>query len=114
MNEKEKTNEPLSVIYADAKTSVTLAVRNAMKAFPLPIFMYEGILSGILGEIRSEENMELSTDLQRYKGSLLQSHQEEVKELTEGHEKEKEDLIRRFEDSEGWTSGNKSEVKDNG
>ena len=78
MNEKKELNEPLSATYADAKTSVTLAVRNVMKAFPLPIFMFESILSGILGEIRSEANMELSSDVQRYKEALHQSHQSEM------------------------------------
>ena len=88
MSEKKEVNEPLSATYADAKTSVTLAVRNVMKAFPLPIFMFESILSGLLGEIRSEANMELSSDIQRYKDSLVRSHQAEVEELTEKYEKE--------------------------
>lgn len=114
MSEKKEVNEPLSATYADAKTSVTLAVRNVMKAFPLPIFMFESILSGVLGEIRAEANMELSSDVQRYKEALLQSHQSEMKELTEKYEKEREDLIRGFEDSANGSSETESEVKDNG
>lgn len=114
MDKKEFPQEPLSATYADAKTSVTLAVRNVMKAFPLPIFMFESILSGLLGEIRSEANMELSSDVQRYKDSLVQSHQTEVKELTNKYEKEKEDLIRGFEGSADGSSEIESEVKDNG
>lgn len=114
MNEKKELNEPLSATYADAKTSVTLAVRNVMKAFPLPIFMFESILSGILGEIRSEANMELSSDVQRYKEALHQSHQSEMKELTEKYKEEREDLIREFESSEDGSQENESEVKDNG
>ena len=93
MNEKKELNEPLSATYADAKTSVTLAVRNVMKAFPLPIFMFESILSGILGEIRSEANMELSSDVQRYKEALHQSHQSEMKELTEKYKKERAKIL---------------------
>lgn len=114
MDKKEFPQEPLSATYADAKTSVTLAVRNVMKAFPLPIFMFESILSGLLSEIRSEANMELSSDVQRYKDSLVQSHQTEVKELTDKYEKEKEDLIREFEGSADGSFEIKSEVKDNG
>lgn len=114
MDKKEFPQEPLSATYADAKTSVTLAVRNVMKAFPLPIFMFESILSGLLSEIRSEANMELSSDVQRYKDSLVQSHQTEVKELTDKYEKEKEDLIRGFEGSTDGSPENESEVKDNG
>lgn len=114
MSEKKEVNEPLSATYADAKTSVTLAVRNVLKAFPLPIFMFESILSGLLGEIRSEANMELSSDIQRYKESLVQSHQTEVEELTEKYEKEKEDLIQEFEGSADGSFEIESEVKDNG
>ncbi len=114
MSKKKEVNEPLSATYADAKTSVTLAVRNVMKAFPLPIFMFESILSGLLGEIRSEANMELSSDIQRYKEFLVQSHQTEVEELTEKYEKEKEDLIQEFEGSADGSFEIKSEVKDNG
>lgn len=114
MDKKEFPQEPLSATYADAKTSVTLAVRNVMKAFPLPIFMFESILSGVLVEIRAEENMELSSDVQRYKEALLQSHQSEMKELTKKYEKEREDLIRGFEYSADGSSEIELEVKDNG
>lgn len=70
MSQKKERNEPLCIIYADAKTSMTLAVRNIMKAFPLPIFMIEGILEGILMEIRGESKMELSSEVQKYKNEM--------------------------------------------
>lgn len=114
MSQKKEMNEPLSVTYADAKTSLTLAVRNVMKAFPLPIFMLESILAGLLGEIRSEENMELSSDLQRYKEAMIQSHEATINELTEKYEREKDELIRGFEgvDAEPEESG--KEENENG
>lgn len=70
MSQKKETNEPLCIIYTNAKTSMTLAVRNIMKAFPLPIFMIEGILEGILMEIRGEGKMELSSEVQKYKNEM--------------------------------------------
>lgn len=70
MSQKKEMNEPLSIIYTDAKTSMTLAVRNIMKAFPLPMFMVESILEGILMEIRGEANMELSSEIQKYKNEM--------------------------------------------
>lgn len=54
-NEKiEMPREPLSSVYADAKTSLTKAVRNVMQAFPLPVFMFESLLDGLLCDIRAE------------------------------------------------------------
>lgn len=79
MSEKKNVNEPLSIIYIDAKTSMTLAVRNVMKAFPLPIFMVESILEGILMEIRGEAKMELSSEMQKYKNEIIKKEEGEDK-----------------------------------
>ena len=94
-NEKiEMPREPLSSVYADAKTSLTKAVRNVMQAFPLPVFMFESVLDGLLCHIRAEAKMELSSDMQVYKGDL----ENKIREMQEAHEKEKEELIRQFEE----------------
>ena len=60
MEEKKKPGRPLSVIYADAKQAITRQVGNTMAAYGLPIFMAEGILSGVLAEIRSNAANELA------------------------------------------------------
>lgn len=97
-NEKiEMPREPLSSVYADAKTSLTKAVRNVMQAFPLPVFMFESLLDGLLCDIRAEAKMELSSDMQVYKGDL----ENKIREMQEAHEKEKEELIRQFEEPDG-------------
>ena len=47
--------------YADAKQTITLGVRNLIRAFPLPLFMIDSILQGILLEadlIQAFENSE--------------------------------------------------------
>ncbi len=101
--DKEKTqnvNEPLSSLYADAKTSVTKAIRNVMQAFPLPIFMFESILDGFMSDLRAEAKMELSSEYQAYKDELKQSYEMKIKEMEEQFAAEKEELIRQFESTE--------------
>lgn len=98
--EDKKIREPLDMIYADAKTTTTLAVRNVMKAFPLPVFMFETILEGILLGLRDESKMELSSEVQKYKEELLKQHETEIEELRKQYESEKEELIRQFENPE--------------
>lgn len=99
MGEKQ-VKESLGVIYEDAKTTTTLAVRNVMKAFPLPLFMFETILEGILLGLRDEAKMEFSSDIQKYKEELLKQHEAEMEELRKQYESEKEELIRQFENPE--------------
>ena len=88
MEEKKKPNRPISVIYADAKQAITRQVGNTMAAYGLPIFMAEGILSGVLAEIRANA---------RYEEELKAHYEAEMKEKQEAFEKEKEDLITLFE-----------------
>lgn len=100
MEEKKKPGRPLSVIYADAKQAITRQVGNTMAAYGLPIFMAEGILSGVLAEIRSNAANELADDTARYEEELKTYYETEVKEMQESFEKEKEGLILAFENPE--------------
>lgn len=93
MEEKKKPGRPLSVIYADAKQAITRQVGNTMAAYGLPIFMAEGILSGVLAEIRSNAANELADDTARYEEELKEYYETEAKEKQETFEKEKEELI---------------------
>ena len=97
MEEKKKPNRPISVIYADAKQAITRQVGNTMAAYGLPIFMAEGILSGVLAEIRANAANELAD---RYEEELKAHYEAEMKEKQEAFEKEKEDLITLFENPE--------------
>lgn len=87
MEERKKPTRPFSVIYADAKQALTRQVGNTMAAYGLPIFMAEGILSGILAEIRTNAGNELADDTARY--------EEELKEYYEAQIKEKEEALRK-------------------
>lgn len=97
MEERKKPTRPFSVIYADAKQALTRQVGNTMAAYGLPIFMAEGILSGILAEIRTNAGNELADDTARYEEELKEYYEAQVKEMQETFEKEKADLIQAFE-----------------
>lgn len=100
MEERKKPTRPFSVIYADAKQALTRQVGNTMAAYGLPIFMAEGILSGILAEIRTNAGNELADDTARYEEELKEYYEAQIKEKEEDFEKEKADLIQAFENSE--------------
>ena len=90
MEEKKKPGRPLSVIYADAKQAITRQVGNTMAAYGLPIFMAEGILSGVLAEIRSNAANELADDTARYEEELKEYYETEAKEKQETFENPEE------------------------
>lgn len=98
MEERTKPNKPISVIYADAKQALTRQVGNTMAAYGLPIFMTEGILSGILAEIRTNAGNELADDTARYEEEMKGYYEAQIKEKEEAFEKEKAELIRTFEE----------------
>ena len=98
MEERTKPNKPISVIYADAKQALTRQVGNTMAAYGLPIFMAEGILSGILAVIRTNAGNELADDTARYEEEMKGYYEAQIKEKEEAFEKEKAELIRTFEE----------------
>ncbi len=85
-----EVNKTLSILYAEAKTNTTLAVRNIMDEFPLPVFMYESILESILLDIRNESKMELSLDYKKFKDEIEKLHKKEKEELIAGFEEQSE------------------------
>ena len=60
----------------------------------------EGILSGVLAEVRSNAANELADDTARYEEELKEYYETEAKEKQETFEKEKEELITLFENPE--------------
>ena len=86
MEERKKPTRPFSVIYADAKQALTRQVGNTMAAYGLPIFMAEGILSGILAEIRTNAGNELADDTARYEEELKEYYEAQTKEMQETFE----------------------------
>lgn len=86
MEKRKKPTRPFSVIYADAKQALTRQVGNTMAAYGLPIFMAEGILSGILAEIRTNAGNELADDTARYEEELKEYYEAQTKEMQEAFE----------------------------
>ena len=60
--------------------------------------MAEGILSGILAEIRTNAGNELADDTARYEEELKEYYEAQIKEKEDTFEKEKAELIRTFEE----------------
>jgi len=63
-----------------------------------PTRLAEGILSGILAEIRTNAGNELADDTARYEEELKEYYEAQIKEKEEAFKKEKAELIRTFEE----------------
>lgn len=95
--EVQKPETTAEEYYADAKQTITLGLRNLIRAFPLPIFMIESILQGILLEYRNEAYMELASSVDNHKQKTEEYYDAKIKEMQESFEKEKAKLIQDFE-----------------
>ncbi len=95
--ELKQPNKPISLFYADLKQALTRQIGNTVAAYGLPIFMAEGILSGILAEIRTNAGNELADDTARYEDEMKEYYEVKMKEMEETFEKEKAGLIQTFE-----------------
>lgn len=93
----EKPIRPISGLYADAKQTLTKQINQTLGAYRLPLFMAEGILTGILAELRMNSCNELANENEKYLEDLNAYYEAKEKELQEAFEKEKEALIQAFE-----------------
>lgn len=94
MQEHKIPHEPLSLINAKVKAEITMSIRNAMNEYPLPLFMVEGILNGILLDIRAESASELASETDQYNASLrkyYEDYQEELIKSFEGQQNPEEE-----------------------
>lgn len=98
--EVKKPETTAAEYYADAKQTITLGVRNLISAFPLPLFMIDSILQGILLEYRNEAYMELASSVDNHKQKTEEYYEAKIKEMQETFEKEKAKLIQDFENQE--------------
>ena len=56
-------NKPLSVLMEEARARITIAVNQAMAMSHLPAYLCEGILLGILADVRNSKNLEVISDI---------------------------------------------------
>lgn len=59
---EEKKNIPLSVLMENTKGKMTAAVNQIVNKAKLPAYLIEGILLGILSDVRNQKNLELISD----------------------------------------------------
>ena len=59
---EEKKNIPLSVVMENTKGKMTAAVNQIVNEAKLPAYLIEGILLGILSDVRNQKNLELISD----------------------------------------------------
>lgn len=71
---------PLSLMLENAKRMTVEAVQNVLNQTKLPAYLYEGILIGVLSDIREQKNQELMSDIN------LMNQDEEQEEREEGEE----------------------------
>ena len=95
--EVTKPETTVQEYYADAKQTITLGVRNLVRAFPLPLFMIDSILQGILLEYRNEAYMELAASVDEREQKTEEYYKAKMQEMQETFEKEKAELIQAFE-----------------
>ena len=60
----KKPTKPMTMIYADAKSDFTMAIRNIARAHGLPLFLVAEITEGIAAEYKEAMN-ELASDAEK-------------------------------------------------
>lgn len=53
---------PLSVMLEQAKAKVTAAFGQIQEETHLPAYLFEGIVAGVLADVRNQKNLELAAD----------------------------------------------------
>lgn len=70
---------PLSVMLENAKKMTASAIQDILNQTKLPAYLFEGILVGLLADIREQKNNELIADIHMM-------HQEQKEDEKEGEE----------------------------
>ena len=70
---------PLSVMLENAKKMTASAIQDVLNQTKLPAYLFEGILVGVLADIREQKNNELIADIHMM-------HQEQKEDEKEGEE----------------------------
>ena len=83
-----KPTKPASMIYGDAKSAMTMAVRNVAKAYKLPLFLMAAIMGEIAAEYEKEAGNELAIEMEQYASELEVYYQEKMSSQDPEPEKE--------------------------
>ena len=77
----KKPTKPMTMIYADAKSDFTMAIRNIARAHGLPLFLVAEITEGIAAEYKKEAMNELASDAEKYTQEMEEYHENTIREL---------------------------------
>lgn len=83
-----KPTKPASMIYGEAKSAMTMAVRNVAKAYKLPLFLMAAIMGDIAAEYEKEAGNELAIETEQYTAELEVYYQEKMSSQDPEPEKE--------------------------
>ena len=83
-----KPTKPASMIYGEAKSAMTMAVRNVAKAYKLPLFLMAAIMGDIAAEYEKEAGNELAIEMEQYASELEGYYQEKMSSQDPEPEKE--------------------------
>lgn len=83
-----KPTKPASMIYGEAKSAMTMAVRNVAKAYKLPLFLMAAIMGDIAAEYEKEAGNELAIEMEQYASELEVYYQEKLSSQDPEPEKE--------------------------
>ena len=83
-----KPTKPASMIYGEAKSAMTMAVRNVAKAYKLPLFLMAAIMGDIAAEYEKEAGNELAIEMEQYTSELEVYYQEKMSSQDPEPEKE--------------------------
>ena len=83
-----KPTKPASMIYGEAKSAMTMAVRNVAKAYKLPLFLMAAIMGDIADEYEKEAGNELAIEMEQYASELEVYYQEKMSSQDPEPEKE--------------------------
>jgi hypothetical protein len=76
------------MIYGEAKSAMTMAVRNVAKAYKLPLFLMAAIMGDIAAEYEKEAGNELAIEMEQYASELEVYYQEKLSSQDPEPEKE--------------------------
>lgn len=85
---ERKPTKPASMIYGEAKSAMTMAVRNVAKAYKLPLFLMAAIMGDIAAEYEKEAGNELAIEMEQYASELEVYYQEKMSSQDPEPEKE--------------------------
>ena len=82
----DKKTKSLALMIEDAKREMTNSFNQIIQRAGLPAYLIEGILCGILSDVRNQKNIELMEEMKAISSANEHGDKKEVKEVTEDGE----------------------------